>query len=55
MGEFRSAKVFQRGDMITVRLKDNTFRTYFEGKANINNLKEMEQLKDDLRQKGVPL
>ena len=53
--EFRSAKVFQRGDMILVKLRDNTFKVYFEGKANINNLKEMRQLKDDLRQKGVPL
>ena len=53
--EFRSAKVFQRGDMILVRLRDNTFTVYFEGKANINSRKEMDELKDDLRQKGVPL
>ena len=52
---FRSAKVFQRGDMILVRLRDNTFRIYFEGKANINSRKEMDELKENLRHKGVPL
>ncbi len=53
--EFRSAKVFQRGDLIIVRLRDNTYKIYFEGMANINNIKQMQQLKDDLKQKGVPL
>ena len=53
--EFKSAKVFQRGDMILVKLRDNTYKIYFDGKANINNSKEMQQLKDDLKNKGVPL
>ena len=53
--DFRSASVHQRGDFIKVKLMDNTYKVYFEGKANINNPKEMEKLKEDLRHKGVPL
>jgi len=52
---FRRISVNRTGDIIKVKLVDNYFKIYFKGKANINNPKEMERLKEELRQKGVSL
>ena len=52
---FKGASLRKTGDIIRVKLIDNIYNVYFEGKANINNKKEMEELKDQLRHKGVTL
>ncbi len=52
---FKGASLRQIGDIIKVKLMDNTYKVYFKGKANINNPKEMEELKEELRHKGVSL
>ena len=52
---FRDIKASRSGDIIKVKLIDTIYKVYFKGKANINNEKEMEKLKKDLRDKGVPL
>jgi len=53
MAFFKKVKVGIRGDMIEVKLFDNNYRQYYKGTAQIGNLKEMRQLIDDLRDKGV--
>ena len=52
---FKAVSVRAKGAKIEVKLIDNTYTVYFKGKADINNPKEMEELKDDLRHKGVGL
>ena len=42
-----------RGDLLEVKLLDNTLTVYFKCSAHINNKKEMKQLIDDLNEKGV--
>ena len=42
-----------RGDLIEVKLIDNTYSTYFKASAHINKSKEMRQLIEDLKEKGV--
>ena len=42
-----------RGDLLEVKLVDITFSTYFKGSAHINNPKEMRQLIESLKEKGV--
>ena len=53
--EFKSIKCHQLGDIIIVKLMDTTYKVYFKGKANINNPREMKELKEELRHKGVAL
>ena len=53
--EFRRIRIYRRGDILEVKLIDTTFNVYFKGKADINNKKQMEELKDQLRCKGVSL
>ncbi len=55
MTGFRNITASRSGDIIKVKLIDTTYKVYFKSKANINNEKEMEKLKQDLRDKGVPL
>ena len=52
---FKGVSLRRTGDIIKVKLMDNTYTVYFTGKANINNSKEMEELRNQLRHKGVPL
>ncbi len=52
---FKSIRLSGSGDVIKVKLIDTTFKVYFKSKANINNEKEMERLRQDLRDKGVSL
>lgn len=46
---------FLGSDVLQVKLMDSNFNVYFEGRANINNPKEMAKLVQDLRMKGVKL
>lgn len=48
-------KVIVNGDVIEVRLFDNTYTPYFKGRANINNKRQMDKLIQDLHDKGVSL
>ena len=41
------------GDILEVRLQDNSFRTYFKGKVNIRNKKKLRELIMTLKNKGV--
>ena len=55
MNEFVKSKIeySRNGDMLEVRLLDNSYNKYFEDKARINNKKEMKELMKRLEQKGV--
>lgn len=55
MGKFGNISLRRTGDIVEVKLIDNTFNVFFKGKANINNPSQMEELRENLRQKGVPL
>jgi len=44
-----------REDVIEVKVFDKDFRTYFAGKANINNKKQMALLIQGLKDKGIDL
>lgn len=51
--DFRKIKVGVRGDVIEVKLFDHSYRPFYKGTAHTGNLKEMKQLMNDLREKGV--
>ncbi len=44
-----------RGDTLEVKLRDADSNYYYKGNALVSDKKQMKQLIDDLRQKGVRL
>lgn len=55
VGNHKKVSIQYNQDIIEVRLIDNSFIVYFKQKSNINNRKQMEQLMEDLKDKGVNL
>ncbi len=51
----KGMSIRQGGEVIKVVLMDTNYEVYFKEKANINKPKEMEELKEKLRHKGVAL
>jgi len=51
--KLRQLNFAKRGDVIEAKLKDSAFNTYFKQKAQISNPKEMKELMEALKQKGV--
>jgi len=43
----------REGDIIEIHLKDGAYNTYFKGKANVNDKKQMSLLIGGLREKGI--
>lgn len=41
------------GDIIEVRIYDNTYRIFFKGKARLKDKKQMQELLEDLNSKGI--
>lgn len=52
---FKRISLRKEGDILEVRLRDSGFKKFFEGKAQVENKREMEELRAKLRNKGVPL
>lgn len=50
---FKRKRERVRGDIIEIRLKDNSLNPYFKDSAHINNKKEMLNLLSNLKEKGV--
>lgn len=42
-----------RGDILEVRLLDSSFTPFYKGKAHINSNREMIELMNELKEKGV--
>ncbi len=53
VGRFKRYSVSKVGEMIEVKLSDTAFNLHFRAKAHTSNKKEMIQLKEDLKNKGV--
>jgi len=45
----------EKGDILEVKLSDTAYNPYFRAKVHIKNRKEMKQLIEDLKNKGVNL
>ncbi len=43
----------RKGDILKVKLIDNSFRTYFKDKVDITNKKKLKELIETLKAKGV--
>ena len=48
-------KKHRGGDIIEVRLVDNSHEVYFKEKANLNNPEQIQDLREKLKNKGVSL
>lgn len=55
MRRLGKASIRSKGEKIEVKLFDTSYSPFFKQKANLNNRKEMKQLMDDLKDKGVNL
>ena len=55
MGKFNGISIHSKGDVIKVKIVDTSYNIYFKGQADINNPEQMKKLKEELREKGVPI
>jgi len=51
--KLRQLNFTRNGDVLEAKLKDSAFNTYFKQKAEISNPKQMKELMEALKQKGV--
>lgn len=52
---FGGISIRRDSDILEVRIRDLYFNRFYEGKANINDPKDMKRLISELKDKGVPL
>ena len=48
-----NVRVNRVGDVIEVRLQDSSYHTYYKKKVSLNNQKQLKDLVNELREKGV--
>lgn len=53
MQNLTKIKYSREGDKLKVELQDNSFNTYFKRRVDINNKKDMKDLMEALKAKGV--
>lgn len=53
--ELKGISLKRDSDIIEIKLRDNAYKKYYEGKANINDKKQMIKLLKELEEKGVDL
>ena len=51
--KIKGISIRKEGDIIEVKLSDATYTPFFKSEARMNDRRDMQRLKEELRQKGV--